>query len=105
MPDGPEFARFAHTREIDPKHYAQMQWGLWITGLGLVRLRDVPPGLFHWDTLIERVLPNAEYFTRFDISVPAFSGMMIEVLEKFWNSVKESTYIGDVTETGEIRRT
>lgn len=80
-PMAPEFARFAHTREIDPKHYAQMQWGLWITGRDWCDYVMYHPDFFT-DTLIERVLPNAEYFTRFDISVPAFSGMMIEVLAK-----------------------
>ena len=58
-----------------------MQWGLWITGRDWCDYVMYHPDFFT-DTLIERVLPDAEYFARFEIAAPEFSKMMIDVLQK-----------------------
>ena len=80
-PLAPEFVRFAHTGEIDPKHIAQMQWGLWITGREYCDYIMHHPDFFE-HTIILRVLPDPAIHAKFQSASEAAEKLIREILEK-----------------------
>ena len=80
-PMGPEFVRFAHTREIDPKHVAQMQWGMWITGRRYCDYVMYHPDFFQ-EIIVERVHADEVTFQKFERNAKAAADLIREILEK-----------------------
>lgn len=78
-PGGAEFARFADTRKIEKKYFAQMQWFLWITGREWCDFVMYHPD-FSPNLIIERVYPDPETFERFSEQVPKYVAEFDRVL-------------------------
>lgn len=77
-----EFIRFAVTREIDSKHVAQMQWGMFIADRAWCDYVVFHPEL---GMIIERVERDADTHTIFKAKTEAVSDMMDEILERVKN--------------------
>lgn len=54
-PMAPEFVRFLDTRKIDPGHYAQMQWGMFLTGRVYCDYAVYHPDFEPADLIVEKV--------------------------------------------------
>lgn len=70
-PEGPEYVRYSHTREIQKSYLSQMQWGLWITKRKwcdfVVYNHEFPKPI-----IITRILPDPEIHARYDAIVPVY---------------------------------
>lgn len=79
-PMGPEFVRFVDTKEIPKAHYAQMQWGMFLTGRKwcdyVVFNPDFKPAELH----IVRVDWDADTFSEFNRKATAFVAELDRVL-------------------------
>lgn len=80
-PLGPEYVRYAHTQEMDPKHFAQCQWHMFLGGRGWCDYVVYHPDFFR-DMFIARIYPDDKAFSEFERKMKAIDAQMRGILEK-----------------------
>lgn len=70
-PGGPAFIRYAITKELKKPYYAQMQWGMWLTGRKWCDFVVYNPD-FENDLIVTRIFPDPEIHEKFEAITKAF---------------------------------
>jgi hypothetical protein len=76
------FVAYSLTHTIDPKHLAQIQWGLWITGrkwCDFLVFNSSPK--FKNQLLVDRFLPNPATFKKFDKMAKIYETAFLDGME------------------------
>ena len=72
--------RYAHTKDIDAAHMAQIQWALFVTGFKYWDMVHYHPKAGRQKLIIDTVVPDAKYSDRFEEMLPKVEERIAEVV-------------------------
>jgi len=76
-----EHIRYAHTREIEKKYMAQVQWCLFVTGFQLWHYVHYHPKAGNWSLIIDEIAPDQDMHDKFTERLEVVSAKIQDIVQ------------------------